>query len=72
MPDAIAVAAQDPDKENSPITIPAEEESTIALNIATHGCFWNDKAFKDGDRICNGGLVYECSFGKWAKTKHSC
>lgn len=72
MSDVKLVDAMDPNKNNSPVTVPSEEESTVMLDTAKNTCQWNDQAFNDGDRVCSEGAVYECSFGKWAKTKDAC
>lgn len=72
MSDATKVDPMDPARRNSPIAVPAEEESTVALDTANRHCTWNDREFGDGERVCEAGAVYECSFGKWVKTSQRC
>jgi hypothetical protein len=72
MSDITKVDAMDDGKKNSPVTVATEEESTVMMNSANKTCVWNDQQFTDGDHVCSGGTVYECSFGKWIKTPTGC
>lgn len=72
MSDVTKVDPMDPAQRNSPITVPADEDATVMLDGASRTCTWNDQDFTDGDRVCDAGSVYECSFGKWVKTGDSC
>ncbi len=66
------VGPMDPNKKNSQVAVPAEEESTVLLNTAQKVCYWNDQEFTEGASVCDNGVVCECSFGKWVKTGKSC
>ncbi|GMQ96846.1 MAG: hypothetical protein BMS9Abin15_0529 [Gammaproteobacteria bacterium] len=71
MADITNVAAQDPGKENSPISETLEDESTVVMDKAVK-CYWNGEGFDDGGTVCTDGVVYECHYGRWLKTKQSC
>ncbi len=65
MPDAIAVQAMDPDKKNSPVSGPVQEQATVMLDTASSVCLWNDEEFRDGQIVEHEGNRFECSFGRW-------
>lgn len=72
MSDINKVDPMDPGKRNSPIAIPADEDSTVMLDGSDRTCTWNDRDYAEGDQVCDAGTTYECSFGKWVKTDSGC
>ncbi len=63
--DITQVQQQDPSLENSPVSGPIEEESTVRLDQAGKACLWNGQAFAQGDKVQLGEQRYECAFGTW-------
>ena len=72
MSNKVPVEPMQPNKKNSPVTGPIEEESTVLLDSNQPPCHWNDREYPDGTVVCADGAVYECSFGKWVQQKGSC
>ncbi|MCH9670008.1 MAG: hypothetical protein K0U93_01025 [Gammaproteobacteria bacterium] len=64
------VQAMDKTKKNSTIVGPVEEEATVMMDLANPVCFWNGAQFDDGTTVSDGESVYECSVGKWVKSKN--
>jgi len=69
MADVTRVEPMDPDKKNSPIAGPVEDESTVMLDKAATQCFWNDQVFEEGALVEDAGSRYECSLGQWIKSE---
>ena len=67
MPGNTKVEPMDPEQENSPLSGPVNEESTVMMNVNDQGCTWNGQSFGEGDFVYDGEAVYECSFGHWVK-----
>ena len=72
MSEITRVDSMDPGKENSPVTGPIDEESTVLLDGSEQTCRWNGREFPDGSKVCADGTAYECSFGKWVTVKGGC
>jgi len=67
MADKTTVTAMDPALQNSPISDPDEDESTVMLDSAANQCMWNGQTFAEGAMVECGGVVFECNYGRWAK-----
>ena len=67
MADQTTVTAMDSSLQNSPVVDPNEDESTVMLDDAESQCMWNGQTFTEGAMVECDGVVYECSYGHWAK-----
>ena len=72
MPEITRVEAMDPSQQNSPVTGPIEQESTVLMDAAKKTCVWNGQEFPDGALVCSDGTSYECGFGNWVKRSDPC
>jgi len=67
MSEITSVEQMDKSKKNSPISQPATDEATVLLDKAENKCFWNGRAFDDGQQVDCQGEIYECNYGQWVK-----
>ncbi|OOG27659.1 hypothetical protein B1C78_03130 [Thioalkalivibrio denitrificans] len=61
------VGAQDPELQNSPIAMEADEEMDV-LRQEVPGepvCYFNNVAFTHGDLVDSGGTLLRCDYGIW-------
>jgi hypothetical protein len=61
------VGAQDPQLKNSPIA-EEEGEDTEVVRQQVPGepvCFFNGKAYENGDYVASGPELLRCSYGIW-------
>lgn len=47
----------DPEKKSSAVIYRNPEDETC--------CYYNDKKYSNGSRICMEGQIYTCSYGNW-------
>lgn len=72
MPDRIhlpQVGAQDPELKTSPVAEePDEEYEVIKQEVPGEPvCFFNNKQYNNGDRVCSGSSRLRCIYGVWAR-----
>jgi len=65
MSDSTSVSPMDPNKKNSPVANPMDEQATVMLSHAKTTCSWNAQEFTDGQLVECEGKRYECSYGQW-------
>jgi len=63
----VSVEAVDTSKKNSEIVEAGADVTTVSMDMQDAECYWNDVEFSRGARVNSGGIVYECSFGRWVE-----
>ena len=61
-----------PDMKNSRVIESVDQAGTVKFEDGQSRCYWNDAAFSDGTRVCDGGVAYECQVGHWIRRKDGC
>ena len=61
------VGAMDPELRNSPIADEFDEDAdTVRLQVPGEPvCFFNGRAFSNGEYVNSGGQVLKCRYGVW-------
>lgn len=61
----IAVEAQNPALQNSPMIDEMPDEEGFTVNTRKEICYWNDKKYSDGATVCENGRSHKCWNGRW-------
>ncbi len=61
------VGAMDPELQNSPIAEELDEESdTLQQQVPGEPvCYFNGRAFPNGEYVRSGGMLLKCRYGVW-------
>ncbi len=68
----IDVDPMDPAMKNSRVIESVDQAGTVKFEDGRSRCYWNDAAFSEGTRVCDGGVAYECQVGHWLRLKGGC